>query len=77
MSTTFARLIDPTFEDDHDPFRHYDASGEPWKIGSTYPAGLTRTVKSVGWPLSIRCRSAKRCSWNVTSTTTAWKTSPG
>lgn len=29
MSTTFARLIDPTFEDDHAPFRHYDASGEP------------------------------------------------
>ena len=29
MSMTFARLLDPCFEDDDDPFRHYDYRGEP------------------------------------------------
>jgi hypothetical protein len=27
MSMTFARLLDPCFEDDDDPFRHYDYRG--------------------------------------------------
>ena len=40
MSTTFARLIDPTFEDDHDPFRHYDASGEPLEDRLYLPCGI-------------------------------------
>ena len=29
MSMTFARLVDPCFEDEDDPFRHYDYRGEP------------------------------------------------
>jgi hypothetical protein len=29
MSMTFARLLDPCFEDDDDPFRYYDYRGEP------------------------------------------------
>jgi hypothetical protein len=27
MPMTFARLLDPSFEDDDDPFRHYDVRG--------------------------------------------------
>jgi transposase len=40
MSTTFARLLDPCFEDEDDPFRHYDARGEPLEDRLYLPCGI-------------------------------------
>ncbi len=40
MPMTFARLLDPAFEDDADPFRHYDPSGEPLEDRLYVPCGI-------------------------------------
>lgn len=40
MSMTFARLLDPCFEDDDDPFRHYDYRGEPLEDRLYLPCGI-------------------------------------
>jgi transposase len=40
MSMTFARLLDPAFEDDDDPFRFYDSSGEPLEDRLYLPCGI-------------------------------------
>ena len=40
MPTTFARLLDPSFEDEDDPFRHYDARGEPLEDRLYLPCGI-------------------------------------
>jgi len=37
---TFARLLDPCFEDDDDPFRHYDVRGEPLEDRLYLPCGI-------------------------------------
>ena len=40
MPMTFARLLDPCFEDDDDPFRHYDVRGEPLEDRLYLPCGI-------------------------------------
>jgi len=40
MSMTFARLLDPCFEDEDDPFRHYDARGGPLEDRFHLPCGI-------------------------------------
>jgi transposase len=40
MSTTFARLLDPCFEDDEDPLRHYDERGKPLEDRLYLPCGI-------------------------------------
>jgi len=40
MPMTFARLLDPCFEDEDDPFRHYDARGEPLEDRLYLPCGI-------------------------------------
>ena len=40
MPMTFARLLDPSFEDDNHPFRHYDARGEPLEDRLYLPCGI-------------------------------------
>jgi transposase len=40
MSMTFARLLDPCFEDEDDPFRHYDYRGEPLEDRLYLPCGI-------------------------------------
>ena len=40
MPMTFARLLDPSFEDDDDPFRHYDVRGEPLEDRLYLPCGI-------------------------------------
>jgi transposase len=40
MSMTFARLLDPCFEDDDDPFRYYDYRGEPLEDRLYLPCGI-------------------------------------
>ena len=40
MPTTFARLLDPSFEDEDDPLRHYDARGEPLEDRLYLPCGI-------------------------------------
>lgn len=40
MPMTFARLLDPRFEDDDDPFRHYDVRGEPLEDCLYMPCGV-------------------------------------
>ena len=40
MSMTFARLLDPCFEDDDAPFRHYDYRGEPLEDRLYLPCGI-------------------------------------
>jgi transposase len=40
MSTTFARLLDPSFEDDDDPFCHYDYRCEPLEDRLYLPCGI-------------------------------------
>ncbi|MFQ6058666.1 MAG: IS110 family transposase [Anaerolineae bacterium] len=48
MSMTFARLLDPAFEDDHDPFRHYDPAGEPLEDRLYLPCGIDPHSKVCG-----------------------------
>ena len=40
MSMTFARLLDPCFEDEADPFCHYDYRGEPLEDRLYLPCGI-------------------------------------
>lgn len=48
MPMTFARLLDPTFEDDDDPFRFYDPSGEPLEDRLYLPCGIDPHSKVCG-----------------------------
>jgi len=45
---TFARLLDPAFEDEHDPFRYYDPAGEPLEDRLYLPCGVDPHSKLCG-----------------------------
>jgi transposase len=40
MSSSFSRILDPSFEDMDDPFKHYDATGEPLEDRLYLPCGI-------------------------------------
>ena len=41
----FAKVFDPTFEDLEDPYRHYDADGEPLEDRLYLPVGFDPGMK--------------------------------
>ena len=48
MSSSFCRILDPYFEDDDDPFKHYDENGEPIDDRLYLPCGIDPDKKRLG-----------------------------
>lgn len=46
--SSFARILDPKFEDFSHPFKYYDAQGEPLEDKMYLPCGIDPAKKELG-----------------------------
>ncbi len=48
MSSSFSRILDPSFENVDDPFKHYNPRGEPLEDRLYLPCGIDPDKKGLG-----------------------------